>query len=163
MRRTPRISTCRRGRPGTAPGLPEAILFESRRHGGFSHHGVVALLGFSRRDVADRLQQPAIVEPVHPFERCELDGFHGPPRSPSMDNLGLVETIDGFGEGIVVTIANTADRRLNACFRQALGIPDREVLAASVAVMHEPATMRRPPVMESLLERIENEARMRGS
>jgi hypothetical protein len=29
--------------------------------------------------------------------------------------------------------------------------------------MHEPATMRRPPVMESLLKRIENEARMRGS
>ena len=29
--------------------------------------------------------------------------------------------------------------------------------------MHEAATMRRPPVMESLLERIEYEARMRGS
>src|SRR6267154_5826500 len=115
----------------------------SRRHGGFSHHGVVALLGFSRRDVADRLQQPAIVEPVHPFERCELDGFHGPPRSPPMDNLGLVEAIDRFREGIVVTIANTANRGLNTCFRQALGIFDREVLAASVAVMHEPPTMRR--------------------
>ena len=48
-------------------------MFESRRHGGFSHHGVVSLFGFSRRDVADRLQQPAIVEPVHPSERCELD------------------------------------------------------------------------------------------
>jgi hypothetical protein len=45
-----------------------------------------------------------------------------------MDNLGLVEAIDGFREGIVVTIANTADRRLNACFRQALGVLDREVL-----------------------------------
>jgi hypothetical protein len=45
-----------------------------------------------------------------------------------MDHLGLVEAIDGFREGIVVTIANTADRRLNACFRQALGIFDREVL-----------------------------------
>ena len=39
-------------------------MFESRRHGGFCHHGVIAFLGFSRRDVADRLQQPAIVEPV---------------------------------------------------------------------------------------------------
>src|SRR5258708_10446206 len=63
----------------TAPGLPEAILFESRRHGGFCHPGVVAFLGFDRRDVADRLQQPAIVEPVDPSERCEFDGFHGPP------------------------------------------------------------------------------------
>jgi hypothetical protein len=43
-----------------------------------------------------------------------------------MDNLGLVEAIDGFREGIVVTIANTADRRLNARFRQALGVLDRE-------------------------------------
>jgi hypothetical protein len=54
-------------------------LFESRRHGGFCHHGVVAFLGFDRRDVADRLQQPAIVEPIDPSERCEFDGFHGPP------------------------------------------------------------------------------------
>jgi len=38
-----------------------------------------------------------------------------------------------------------------------------DVLAASVAVMHEPAAMRRLPVMEGLLERIEYEARMRGS
>jgi hypothetical protein len=29
--------------------------------------------------------------------------------------------------------------------------------------MHEPAAMRRLPVMEGLLERIEYEARMRGS
>ena len=80
-----------------------------------------------------------------------------------MDNLGLVEAIDSFREGIVVTIANTADRRLNACFRQALGILDRDVLAPSVAVMHKPAAMRRSPVIKGLLERIENEACMRGS
>jgi hypothetical protein len=45
-----------------------------------------------------------------------------------MDHLGLVEAIDGFREGIVVTVAYTADRRLDACLRQALGILDREVL-----------------------------------
>jgi hypothetical protein len=28
-----------------------------------------------RRDVADGLQQPAIVEPVDPFQGGELDGF----------------------------------------------------------------------------------------
>src|ERR1035437_8055169 len=80
-----------------------------------------------------------------------------------MDDLGLVEAIDGFREGIVVTITNAADRRLDACFRQALGILDRDVLAAPVAMMHEPAAMRRAPVMKGLLERIEHEARMRGS
>ena len=102
-------------------------MFESRRHGGFSHRGVVALLGFGRRDVADRLHQPAIVKPVYPSECCEFDGFHGPPRPPPMDEFCLV-AIDGFREGIVVAIADAADRWLNAGFRQALGILDREVL-----------------------------------
>ena len=39
-----------------APGLPEAILFESRGHGGLLQHCVIPFLGFGRRDVADRLQ-----------------------------------------------------------------------------------------------------------
>ena len=38
-------------------------------------HGVVAFLSFGRRDVADGLQEPPVVEPVHPFQRRELDGF----------------------------------------------------------------------------------------
>ena len=58
-----------------APGLPEAISFESRRHGGLLRHGIVAFLGFGRRNVADGLEQPAIVEPVHPLQRRELDSL----------------------------------------------------------------------------------------
>ena len=42
---------------------------------GLLRHGIVAFLGFGRRDVADGFQQPAIVEPVDPFERGELDGL----------------------------------------------------------------------------------------
>ena len=38
-------------------------------------HGVVTVLDFGRRDVADGLQEPPVVEPVHPFQRRELDGF----------------------------------------------------------------------------------------
>jgi hypothetical protein len=37
----------------TAQGLPEAVWFESRRHGWLFQYGVVALLGFGWRDVAD--------------------------------------------------------------------------------------------------------------
>jgi hypothetical protein len=37
--------------------------------------GVVAFLGFGWRDVADGLQEPPVVEPVHPIQRRELDGF----------------------------------------------------------------------------------------
>src|SRR3546814_3208278 len=59
-------------------------------HDGWSlQHGVVVFLGFSQRDVADGLQQPAIVEPVGPFQRHELDRSEGTPRRTPMDDLGL--------------------------------------------------------------------------
>ena len=63
-------------------------------------------------------------------------------------------------------VARTSERLstfIATSFAEVLRRPVESALAASVAVMHEPATMRRLPVMESLLERIENKARMRGS
>src|ERR1700723_3718496 len=45
-----------------------------------------------------------------------------------MDDLGFVETVDGFGESIVVAVADVAYRRLDTRFRQALGVFDRDVL-----------------------------------
>src|SRR5258708_26262946 len=77
-----------------------------------------------------------------------------------MDDLGLVKTVDRLGESIVITVADAAHRRLDARLHQPLGILDRDVLAASVAVMCEPAAMGGPPIMEGLLQRIEHEARM---
>jgi len=47
-------------------GFPGGHLVEARRHGWFAQHGVAAFFGLGRRDVADRLQQPAIVGPVDP-------------------------------------------------------------------------------------------------
>src|SRR5690606_31605980 len=64
------------------------------------------------------------------------------------------------GESIVVGIADTADRRLDASFSQALGVLDGYVLTASVAVVYEPAAMDRPPIVQGLLQRIEHEARV---
>ena len=69
-------------------------------------------------------QQPAIVEPVHPLQRRELDSFERPPWPPPVDDLGLVETVDGFGESIVVAVPHAAYRRLDARFRQAPGVFD---------------------------------------
>ena len=57
-------------------------------------HGVVAFLGFGRRDVADGLQEPAIVESVHPLEGRELDGLEVPTGPTTMNDLSLVEAID---------------------------------------------------------------------
>lgn len=79
-------------------------------------------------ELADRLQQPAIVEPVDPFQCRELDGLERPPRPTSMDDLGLVETVDGLGQSVVVTVADAAHRRLDTGVGRALGVFDRYVL-----------------------------------
>jgi hypothetical protein len=39
-----------------------------------------------------------------------------------MDHLSLVETVDGFGESVVIGISDAADRRLDTSFSQALGV-----------------------------------------
>jgi hypothetical protein len=57
-----------------------------------------------------------MVEPVHPFQRRELDGFERPPWPTPTDDLGLVKTVDRLGESVVVRIADAADGRLNPSF-----------------------------------------------
>jgi hypothetical protein len=134
--------------------LSEAISFKLCRHGGLFQHGVVALLGFGRRDVADGLQEPSVVEPIHPFQGRELDGLEAAPWPAPMDHLSLVETVDGFGESVVIGISDTADRRLDTSFSQALGVLNGYALASSVAVVYEPATMERPSIMQCLLHEV---------
>ena len=70
---------------------------------------VVGGFGFSRRDMADRLQKPAVVEPVDPFERGVLDRLQRSPRPAPMDHLGFVEPVDRLGECVVVAVADAAD------------------------------------------------------
>ncbi len=82
-----------------------------------------------------------MVERVHPFECCELNGFEVAPRSSPMDDLGLVKAVDRCGERIVVAVTDTSDGRLDACLGQSLGTFDRDVLDAAIAVMDETATM----------------------
>ena len=77
-------------------------MFESRCHGCVVQHGEVSFLGLGPWDEADGLQKPTVVEPVRPLEGCELDRLEVTPRSASMDDLGLVEAIDRFGEGVFV-------------------------------------------------------------
>jgi hypothetical protein len=77
-----------------------------------------------------------------------------------MDDLGLVKTIDRFGESVVITVADTPDRRLDASFRQPFGIANGHILRSAVGMMNQPATMDGPPIMQCLVEGIENEARM---
>ena len=93
--------------------MSEAAWFEAGRHGDLIHHGVVLLFGFGRRDVADGLQQPAVVEPVDPFQRGGLDGLERPPSPAQVDDLGLVEPIDGLGERVVIAVAYFPEGQLS--------------------------------------------------
>src|SRR5215210_3072824 len=88
----------------------------------------MARLGFGRRQVADGLEQPAVVEPVHPLKRGELNRLTGPPRPAAVDHLSLVEAVDRLRERIVKTVADAADRGLDPRRSQALGVANRHVL-----------------------------------
>lgn len=73
-------------------------------------------------------QQQAIVEPVDPGQRGELDGLEASPWSAPMVDLGLVEAVDRLGQRVVVAVADTAHRRFNAGFGEALGVADAGIL-----------------------------------
>ena len=84
-------------------------MFESRRHGGLLHHGVVAFLGFSGRDVADGLEEPSVVEPVDPFEGGELNRLERAPWPTPVNDFSLVKAVDGFGQSVVIAVADASD------------------------------------------------------
>jgi hypothetical protein len=73
-------------------------------------------LGFGRRDVPDRPERAAVVEPVDPFEGRELDGVQAAPGSARSDDLGLEQPDRGLGERVVATVADRPDGGLDACF-----------------------------------------------
>lgn len=102
-----------------------------------------------------------MVEPVYPFQGSKLDRFEAPLWSTPMNDFSLVETVDRFGEGVVVTVADASDRRLNASFCQPLGVANRHVLNASIGVMHEATAMSGTPIMKCLLKGIADKASMR--
>ena len=134
-------------------------MFESRGHDRVVQHGEVAFLGFGRGDEADRLQKPAIVEPVHPLERCELDGLEVAPRPTTMNDLGFVEAVDGFGQRVVVRVADAADRRLDPGFGEAFCIFDRNILGAAVAMVDEATAVGRPSGVERLFQSVQDGSR----
>ena len=140
--------------------MPEALGCESRCHIDVVRGSIILILGFGRRDVADGLQQSAVVEPVDPFEGRVFHCFEGPPWSTAMDHLRLVEAVDRFGQSVVVAIADAANRRLDPSFCKALSVFDGHVLRPTVAVMNEAAPMGRPSIVKRLFQGIKDEACM---
>jgi len=63
------------------------------------------------RDISNRFEQSTIVEPVDPLEGSEFDRFGTSPWATPVDHLGLEQTVDRFGERIVVAVSDAANRR----------------------------------------------------
>ena len=110
------------------PGLPEADLVKLGSDLHLVQHGEISLFSLGGRDVSDGLQKASVVEPVDPFERRELDRLQRFPRSTPVDDLGLVKAVDGFGERVVVAVADSADGCFDASLNQAFGVFDRDIL-----------------------------------
>ena len=69
-----------------------------------------------------------MVEPRHPFERSKLHRFGGFPGGTPMNELRLVEAVDGFGKRIVVAVAPAANGRPDPGFSEPPGVSDAHIL-----------------------------------
>jgi hypothetical protein len=54
---------------------------------------IIPILSLGGWDVADGLKESLMVEPGHPFEGGELQGFDRFPGRPAMDQFGLVKPL----------------------------------------------------------------------
>src|SRR5688572_30442834 len=89
---------------------------------------IVRLLELQWRNVTDGLEQASIVEPVDPFQSCELDILCVSPGAAAMNDLGLVQPVDRFRECVVVGVASAADRRLDTALGESFSVANRQIL-----------------------------------
>ena len=95
---------------------------------------VVGLFQFDRWDVSVLFVESGVVEPVEVVQGGDLDLLRRLPRTVGVDQFGLVQPDDGFGEGVVVSVADGADRRRNTNSCKAFGERDRGVLGEPASV-----------------------------
>lgn len=55
-------------------------------------------------------------------------------------------------------IPDIADRGIDACLSQSLGVSDRQILTAAVAVVDQPVSLGRRPLADGLVQGVEDEA-----
>ena len=93
------------------------------------------------RYVVEEAVQASGVVPVHPAQGGQFDVFDGLPGSGagrSVDQLGLVVAVDCFGEGVVETLSDGADRGHRADLGEPLAVPDGRELRSGVGVTSQP-------------------------
>jgi len=66
-------------------------------------------LELGRGNIADGLQQPAVVEPVNPLQGGVLEVVDAPPGAAAADQLGLVQADDRLGQRVVVGVTAGAN------------------------------------------------------
>ena len=71
----------------------EARWCESDRHGLLGE--LTMVVGLGRRQVADRFEEALMVEPGHPFQRGQFQRLQRLPGGTPVDQLGLVQAVDG--------------------------------------------------------------------
>ncbi len=76
-----------------------------------------------------------------------------------MNQFGLVQAVDGLSQGVVVAVAPATHRRLDASFRQPLGIANADFLRAPIGVIDETSVAFGLPGIYGLLQRIKYEIR----
>jgi hypothetical protein len=86
---------------------------------------------------------------------------HGPRRriTSVLNRPLLLDAVRPTGERVVVRVTDTTDGGLDTGIEQALCVPNRNILAAPVAVVDE-ATFHRTAVVQRLLQGIEDEIGM---
>ncbi len=119
------------------------------------HEFVNRLAGIFRTKCSSR-QSNAHGAPGHPFQRCQLDGLPCFPGA-AMNQFGLVQTVDCLGQCVIVTVATSTRRGLDARFGQSLAIANANVLRASVGVMYQRSIAAWAPRIKCLFKCIQNE------
>ena len=95
----------------------------------YSQRAIVKSLEFHWRHISAVFIQAPVVEPVQVGRRFRLNVIRIPPWPPRLDQLRLIQTIDRFGQRIVMRVADSADRRINPGFEETLGETNRRILA----------------------------------
>ncbi len=67
-----------------------------------------------------------MVEPVNPLERGDFHRFTGFPRASGVNQFRFVEAVDGFCQGVIVTIPLASHRRFDPRFRQTIDVSNRK-------------------------------------
>ena len=99
---------------------------------------VVGRFGFGGGAHTDGGVQTAVIPPVDVLEQGVFELLDGAPWAVPVDQFGFELADGGLGQGVVVAVADRSDGGQRTGAGQGVGVADRGVLTAGVAVMDQP-------------------------